>query len=52
MIMYKKKRFVLQDHTIKVIAKHWIVSCRSYNESPFMLARIFFQVISFEVYLK
>ena len=52
MITYKKKQFVLQDHTIKVIAKHRIVSCRSYNESPSMLIGIFFQIISFEVYLK
>ena len=51
MITYKKKRFVLHDHTIKVIAKHQIFSCRSYNESPFMLTGIFFQIISFEVNL-
>ena len=51
MITYKKKWFVLQDHTIKDIAKHRIVSCRSYNESPFMLTGIFFQITSFEVNL-
>ena len=48
MITYKKKWFVLQDQTIKVIAKYRIVSCRSYNESPFMLTRIFSQIVSFE----
>ena len=65
MIMYKKKwksDTYLQDHTVKVIALHPIVTCKSCNESPFMLNRIIFflfffflflfQIIFFEVYLK